>query len=108
MIKSVLRKNGSSYTGLELAKKTLTSTSKSTLKTNHLLVKLKIICDFKHGLNSNHIKYLKYLLLVILKKCHFCYLIRSMNVALLINSICSTTAIIQNYIKAAVWAPFKA
>jgi len=35
---------------------------------------------------------------IIVKKCHFCYFVRSMNVALLINSLCSTTAIIQNYI----------
>jgi len=40
LFKSVLRKNGSSYIGSELAKKALTSSSKST---NHLLVKLKII-----------------------------------------------------------------
>jgi len=31
LIKSVLRKNGSSYTGYELAKKLLTSSTKSTL-----------------------------------------------------------------------------
>jgi len=36
-------------------------------------------------------------LMIILKKCHFCYVIRSMNVALLINSVCSAIAIIQNY-----------
>jgi len=32
-------------------------------------------------------------LFIILKNCHFCYVIRSMNVALLINSLCSATAI---------------
>jgi len=31
-----------------------------------------------------------------------------MNVALLINGLCSKTAIIQNYIQVAVWAPLKA
>jgi len=31
-----------------------------------------------------------------------------MNVALLINSLCSTTATIQNYIKVALGAPLKA
>ena len=36
-------------------------------------------------------------LFIILKNCHFYYVIRSINVALLINSLCSPTAIIQNY-----------
>jgi len=37
------------------------------------------------------------IIIIILKNCHFCYVIRSMDVAFFINSYFSATAIIQNY-----------
>jgi len=36
-------------------------------------------------------------LFIILKNCYFCCVTRITNVALLINSLCSATAVMQNY-----------